>query len=236
MTIGVIVFPGSNCDHDVYHVIKHVCGHDARFIWHKESDLSGLSGLVLPGGFSYGDYLRPGAIARVSPILSQVNAFAEQGRPVLGICNGFQVLVESGLLPGALVRNRHQKFICKDVPLRVESADSPFTSGYQADQVVNFPIAHADGNYTADAETLDLLESEGRVAFRYCLPDGSVEEAANPNGSARNIAGIFGPKVGAHYNVLGLMPHPERAAEPVLGGDDGKAMFIGLLQHLTETV
>ncbi len=230
MTIGVVVFPGSNCDHDVYHVIKHVCGADARFLWHKEADLSGVDALVLPGGFSYGDYLRPGAIARVSPIMAEVKRFADQGRPVLGICNGFQVLVEAGILPGALVRNRDQRFICKPMPLRVETTNSPYTRGYSQGELVNFPIAHADGNYEAHEDTLKELEDGDRVAFRYADASGKVTDEANPNGSMNNIAGILN----AGRNVLGLMPHPERAAEAVLGGEQGRALFEGMISQLVE--
>lgn len=228
MTIGIVVFPGSNCDHDVHHVITAVSGGEARFLWHKETDLSGISAVVLPGGFSYGDYLRCGAIARVSPIMGEVKRFADQGRPVVGICNGFQVMVESGILPGALVRNRDLNFICQPQTLRVEQTDSPYTAGYSAGQVVNFPIAHADGNYSASPGTLKKLEDEGRVAFRYAEADGTVDAAANPNGSAANIAGIFGES----RNVLGLMPHPERNAEAVLGDGAGRAFFDGLVAHL----
>ncbi|MDH4228733.1 MAG: phosphoribosylformylglycinamidine synthase subunit PurQ [Nitrospirota bacterium] len=230
MTIGIVVFPGSNCDHDVEHVIGRVCGAKTRFLWHKETSLEGISAVVLPGGFSYGDYLRCGAIARVSPIMEEVRRFARQGRPVVGICNGFQVLVEAGILPGALVRNASLNFICRPVSLRVERTDSPYTTGYLERQVVNFPIAHADGNFQADAETLRRLEGEGRVAFRYCAPDGRVDPAANPNGSLGNIAGIFGTT----RNVLGLMPHPERNAEGALGDASGRPFFAGLLNHLAE--
>jgi len=230
VTIGVIVFPGSNCDHDVYHVIQHVCGVDARFLWHKDTDLAGVNALVLPGGFSYGDYLRPGALARVSPIMAEVKRFAEQGRPVLGICNGFQVLLESGMLPGALVRNRDQRFICKPMSLRVETSNSPYTGGFEAGQVVNFPIAHADGNYEAHGDTIKALEDDDRVAFRYAHPDGVVDDGSNPNGSMNHIAGILNPG----RNVLGLMPHPERAAEALLGGTDGRILFDGLISQLVE--
>jgi phosphoribosylformylglycinamidine synthase len=227
LTIGVVVFPGSNCDHDVQHVLKNVCGAEVRMLWHKETDLGGVNALVLPGGFSYGDYLRPGAMARVSPVMKEVARFAREGRPVVGICNGFQVLVEAGILPGALVRNRDQRFICRAVTLRVEAADSPYTSGYAAGQVVTFPIAHADGNYQTDADTLKRLEDAGRVAFRYVGPDGERGEPHNPNGSAGDIAGVFGE----HRNTLGLMPHPERCAEGVLGGEDGRTFFEGLVAH-----
>lgn len=230
MAIGVIVFPGSNCDHDVYHVIKHVCGADARFIWHKDQDYAGVDALVLPGGFSYGDYLRPGAIARVSPAMAEVKRFVTQGRPVLGICNGFQILVESGILPGALVRNRDQRFICKPMPLRVETTDSPYTAGFAKGQVVNFPVAHADGNYEALPDTIKELEDNDRVAFRYAAEDGTVDEGSNPNGSMNNIAGLLNPG----RNVLGLMPHPERVTEDVLGGTDGRALFEGMIKKLVE--
>ncbi|MFQ5507966.1 MAG: phosphoribosylformylglycinamidine synthase subunit PurQ [Leptospirillia bacterium] len=230
MTVGIVVFPGSNCDHDVHHVITTLCGGAARFIWHKETDLSDVSAIVLPGGFSYGDYLRCGAIAHVSPVMAEVKRFAAAGRPVLGICNGFQIMVESGILPGALVRNRDLRFICKDACLTVESTDSPYTENYRVGEVVNFPIAHADGNYEAHADTIKALEDQGRVAFRYASADGVVDDAANPNGSMNNIAGIFGE----HKNVLGMMPHPERMAEALLGGDCGSGLFRGLLAHISE--
>ncbi len=228
MTVGIVVFPGSNCDHDMEHAIATICGGDTRMLWHKETDLSGIDALALPGGFSYGDYLRCGALAKVSPIMAEVKRFAEAGRPVIGICNGFQILVEAGLLPGALVRNRDMHFICKDMSLVVTATDSPFTSGYEKGQVVNFPIAHADGNYEAEADTIKQLEDEGRVAFRYCLPDGTVNDEANPNGSMNNIAGILN----AGRNVLGIMPHPERNAESAMGSGEGRILFDTLLGHL----
>jgi phosphoribosylformylglycinamidine synthase subunit PurQ / glutaminase len=232
LPIGVVVFPGSNCDHDVAHVLGSVCGADVRMLWHRSRDLEGVGALVLPGGFSYGDYLRAGAMAKVSPIMAEVARFAREGRPVVGICNGFQVLVEAGILPGALVRNRDLRFLCRDVTLRVERTDSPYTSGYSGGQVVRFPIAHADGNFQADTDTLKALEDDAKVAFRYCAPDGSSDgspdDAHNPNGSANAIAGIFG----AHRNTLGLMPHPERCAEEVLGGADGRPFFEGLVAAL----
>jgi len=230
VTIGVVVFPGSNCDHDVLRVLTDVCGAEARFLWHKERDLGGARALVLPGGFSYGDYLRPGAMARISPIMAEVARFAREGRPVVGICNGFQVLVEAGLLPGALVRNRDQRFICRTVTLQVCATDSPYTRGYAAGQVVRFPIAHADGNFQADADTLKAIEDQDRVAFRYAGPDGEVDDAHNPNGSAHHIAGLFGER----RTTLGLMPHPERRSEAVLGGEDGRAFFAGLLEEVAE--
>jgi len=228
LAIGVVVFPGSNCDHDVAHVLGRVCGADVRMLWHRSRDLSGIDALVLPGGFSYGDYLRAGAMAKVSPIMAEVAQFVRAGRPVLGICNGFQVLVEAGILPGALVRNRDLRFICREVTLRVEHTDSPYTAGYSPGQVVRFPIAHADGNYQADADTLKRLADDGRIAFRYAAPDGTLDDAHNPNGSALSIAGIFG----THRNTLGLMPHPERCAEEVLGSADGRPFFAGLVAAL----
>ncbi len=228
MTIGVVVFPGSNCDHDVHHVAATVLGADVRMLWHKETDVSGLSAIVLPGGFSYGDYLRSGAMAKVSPIMSEVKRFADAGRPVLGICNGFQILVEARILPGALVRNRDQRFICRGVSLTVETTHSPYTASYKKGQVVHYPIAHADGNYEASADTLKRLEDDDRVAFRYADANGQVTEAANPNGSMNNIAGILN----AGRNVLGLMPHPERNAEAELGDASGLPLFSALLAHL----
>jgi phosphoribosylformylglycinamidine synthase I len=228
LAIGVVVFPGSNCDHDVAHVLAQVCGAEVRMLWHRSRDLMGVDALVLPGGFSYGDYLRAGAMAKVSPIMAEVARFAREGRPVVGICNGFQVLVEAGILPGALVRNRDLRFICRAVTLRVERTDSPYTAGYAQGQVVTFPIAHADGNYQADPDTLKGLEDEGRIAFRYSAPDGTLDDAHNPNGSARAIAGVFG----TNRNTLGLMPHPERCAEAVLGSADGRPFFSGLIAAL----
>ncbi|HEY6006084.1 MAG TPA: phosphoribosylformylglycinamidine synthase subunit PurQ [Anaeromyxobacter sp.] len=217
MKIGVVTFPGSNCDHDVYHVLKHALGAEVEYVWHKDRAPGGLDALVLPGGFSYGDYLRCGALARFSPVMEDVAAFARKGGPVLGICNGFQILCESGLLPGVLMRNASLKFICKDVTLRVEGGETPVTRGL-AGRTLTMPIAHAEGNYFADADTLDRLEGEGRVAFRYV--------GGAPNGAARDIAGVSG---GPGRNVVGLMPHPERASEPILGGEDGKRLFEALL-------
>jgi len=228
MTIGVVVFPGSNSDHDAYHVAKHVCGQNARFVWHKDEDVSGLDALILPGGFAYGDYLRTGAIARFSPVMRSVAEFARRGGPVLGICNGFQVLQEAGLLPGAMLRNRGVKFLSQPVHVRVERVDTPFTCGLTAGDVLTMPIAHGEGNfYLPDAE-LDRLEAEGRVVFRYTLRDGRLAEAANPNGSARAIAGVCNEG----RNVVGLMPHPERAAEPELGSSDGRKLFEALIRAL----
>jgi phosphoribosylformylglycinamidine synthase len=219
MKIGVVTFPGSNCDHDVYHVLKHACGADARYVWHKDRLPAGLDAVVLPGGFSYGDYLRAGALARFSPVMADVVGYAKSGGPVLGICNGFQILCEAGLLPGVLMRNASLKFVCQDVTIVVQGAPTPVTVGL-AGQTLRMPVAHADGNYFADAETLDRLEGEGRVVFRY-------SGGCCPNGSARDIAGISG---GPRQNVVGLMPHPERAAEPVLGNEEGRKLFESLVR------
>ena len=221
MRTGVIVFPGSNCDHDAYHVVRHVLGHKARFIWHKETQLSGVDLVVIPGGFSYGDYLRPGAVARFSPIMESVVRFSKAGGLVLGICNGFQVLCECGLLPGALMRNRSVRFACKWTCLRTENVSVPYTRGLSPGQVLRIPIAHGDGNYFAEDAVLQELEQSGRVVFRYCDPAGTVTDAANPNGSVNNIAGI----INEAGNVLGMMPHPERASEHALGSRDGALIF-----------
>jgi phosphoribosylformylglycinamidine synthase len=225
MRFGIVVFPGSNCDHDAYHVVKHVLGHEAHFLWHKDRDLQGADAVILPGGFSYGDYLRCGAMASLSPIMSEVKAFADKGGPVLGICNGFQILCEAHLLPGTLMRNRSLQFICQDVLLKVENTDTRFTRKAARPQPLRIPIAHAEGNYFVDDETLARLEGEGQVALRYVDAAGQVTEAANPNGSRNNIAGVLNAK----RNVLGLMPHPERASEGVLGCDDGLGFFQSLL-------
>jgi phosphoribosylformylglycinamidine synthase len=221
MKVGVVVFPGSNCDHDAYHVVKHVCGQEARFVWHKDEDLSGVDAVILPGGFSYGDYLRTGAIARFSPVMRAVTEFAKRGGPVLGICNGFQILQEAGLLPGAMLRNRSVKFLSQPVRVRVERNDTIATSGLPVGTVLTMPIAHGEGNFFLPHDELDRLEGEGRVVFRYATPDGKLEDAANPNGSARAIAGVCNPG----RNVVGLMPHPERASEPELGSGDGRRIF-----------
>ena len=218
MKIGVLTFPGSNCDHDVYHVVKHVLGTDARYVWHKDRLPAGLDAVILPGGFSYGDYLRAGALARFSPVMEDVVGFAKAGGPVLGICNGFQILCESGLLPGVLMRNASLKFLCQDVTVEVQGQQTPVTAGLGG-QKLRIPIAHADGNYYADDETLDRLEGEGRVTFRYV--------GGAPNGASRDIAGISG---GPRRNIVGLMPHPERAAEAILGREDGKRLFEALLR------
>jgi phosphoribosylformylglycinamidine synthase subunit PurQ / glutaminase len=229
MKFAVIVFPGSNCDHDAYHAAKHVMGQDAEFIWHKETSLKSADVVILPGGFSHGDYLRTGAIARFSPIMSAVSEFAAAGGPLLGICNGFQVLCEAHLLPGALLRNRDLKFHCEHVCVRVEQTDTPFTAAATPGQVLRLPIAHGEGNYYADPETITALESSGRVVFRYCDASGELSEASNPNGSVRSIAGICSER----RNVVGLMPHPERACESPLGSKDGLVLFESVLRALS---
>jgi phosphoribosylformylglycinamidine synthase subunit PurQ / glutaminase len=228
---GVIVFPGSNCDHDAYHATKHVLEQDARFIWHKERHLGDVDVVIVPGGFSYGDYLRAGAIARFSPIMQDVVRFANDGGIVMGVCNGFQVLCECHLLPGALMRNASLRFACKDTYLRVESTDSPFTNRLAVGQVLQIPIAHGEGNYFASDAVLDSLEANGQVVFRYVEADGRLTADANPNGSARNIAGI----VNERRNVLGMMPHPERCAETLLGNTDGTLIFQSVLEHMAST-
>jgi len=212
MKFAIIVFPGSNCDHDCYHVVKHVMGQEAEYVWHKDSSLEGFDCVILPGGFSYGDYLRTGSIARFSPIMAEVSRFAAAGGLVLGICNGFQILCEAGLLPGVLMRNRALKFICKNLDVRVESSQSAFTSAYKDNEVLSIPVAHADGNYFASPETIQELEDNGRVLFRYSTAKGGLSPEANPNGSLGNIAGI----TNGTGNVLGLMPHPERAIESII--------------------
>jgi phosphoribosylformylglycinamidine synthase len=229
MRASVIVFPGSNCDRDVAVSLAAAMGGPPAMVWHGDQTVPKCDLIVLPGGFSYGDYLRCGAMAAHSPIMRDVVAKAKAGTPVLGICNGFQVLCEAGLLPGVLLRNRDLHFICRDVHLKVERADTPFTSGYRKGQVVRFPIAHAEGNYFTDAPTLSRLEGEGRIAFRYCDAKGAVTAAANPNGALDNIAGILSET----GRILGLMPHPERLADPELGGIDGRAMFESLVATLS---
>lgn len=228
MKFSIVVFPGSNCDHDAYHAAKHVLGQEAEFVWHKETTLKGADVVVLPGGFSHGDYLRTGAIARFSPIMTAVGEFAAAGGPVLGICNGFQILCEAGLLPGAMLRNRDLKFHCEHVGVRVEQTDTPFTSLATKGQVLRIPIAHGEGNYFADPEVIADLESTRRVIFRYCDPHGHITDDANPNGSVNNIAGICS----AGRNVVGLMPHPERACEPVLGSGDGLVLLESVLSQV----
>ncbi len=228
MKFGVIVFPGSNCDHDAYHVISKHVGQPVDFVWHRETDLRAYDALIIPGGFSYGDYLRAGALARFSPVMNSVTEFAARGGFVLGICNGFQILCEAGLLPGALIRNRDLHFICEHVSVRVETTETPFTNQLQAARVLRIPIAHAEGNYVCDDATLEELESEDRIVFRYCDAGGLVTEEANPNGSRDNIAGICNRE----RNVLGLMPHPERACEDLLGSSDGRDIFRSLAATL----
>ena len=225
MKVGVVVFPGSNCDHDLFHVVGKIMGFEAVYLWHKEHDLKNCDAVVIPGGFSYGDYLRCGAIAKYSPVMQEVQRFAQAGRPLLGICNGFQILTEAGLLPGALIRNRSLKFICETVYVRVENSETPFTRKAERGRVLKIPIAHGEGNYFTDAEGLKRLEGEGQVVFRYVDAKGEAGEAANPNGSLANIAGVCN----ARRNVVGLMPHPERVSEALLGSEDGKKIFESLL-------
>jgi phosphoribosylformylglycinamidine synthase len=228
MKFGVVVFPGSNCDHDTYHVISKVIGQPVDFIWHKEEEVDRYDAIILPGGFSYGDYLRTGAIARFSPVMKAVMEFARDGGLVLGICNGFQILCEAGLLPGALLRNRDLKFVCEHVNVRVERTDTPFTTGYAQGQVLSLPVAHGEGAYFCDQATLAQLEGQNRVLFRYCDAKGKATDEANPNGSLNNIAGI----TNRERNVMGLMPHPERASESALGSKDGRAVFLSMADSL----
>ncbi|HJQ26395.1 MAG TPA: phosphoribosylformylglycinamidine synthase subunit PurQ [Blastocatellia bacterium] len=230
MKFGVVVFPGSNCDHDTYHVLSKVIGQPVDFIWHRQNTLNGCDAVILPGGFSYGDYLRTGAIARFSPVMGAVKEFAARGGLVMGICNGFQILCEAGLLPGALLRNANLKFICGHVNMRVETTDTPFTSHCQPGQVLSVPIAHGDGNYHCDAATLAELQRDNRIIFRYSEAQGQVSRASNPNGSLDHIAGICNRE----RNVLGLMPHPERASEMMLGSQDGRIIFFSLADTLAE--
>ena len=221
MKFGVVIFPGSNCDHDALYALSHNLGQPAVDIWHESEDLLGSDAILLPGGFAYGDYLRAGAIARFSPVMKSVRRFAGGGGLVMGICNGFQILVEAGLLPGVLMRNANLQFVCRTVHLRVETADSPFTNACSAGDVLAVPIAHGEGRYYADDATIARLEQEYRIAFRYVDPSGTESAGANPNGSLRNIAGILNEG----RNVLGMMPHPERASDPAMGSTDGLAIF-----------
>lgn len=223
---GVVVFPGSNCDHDAYYVLKQVMQQDTVFLWHKDSSLQSVDVVVLPGGFSYGDYLRCGAIARFSPIMKEVIKFAQQGGIVVGICNGFQILCEAGLLAGALLRNECLTFVCKFVNIRVENENTRFTSHCRQGEVLRIPIAHGEGNYFVDDVTLNRFEENHQILFRYCEPDGQITKEANPNGSRSNIAGI----VNDQGNVMGMMPHPERAADPVLNETDGQNFFRSIIQ------
>ena len=226
MRFGVLVFPGTWSDGDCFHVLKEVFHQPVEYVWHKETDLSPYDCVVLPGGFSYGDYLRAGAIARFSPVMGAVEEFAAQGRLVLGICNGFQILCEAGLLPGVLTRNSHLQFRCQWVDIRVESGSTAFTNATAEGRVLRVPISHGEGNYFADPATFERLESEGRVAFRYCSADGDVTEEANPNGSLGNIARV----TNAEGNVLGMMPHPERCSEASIGGTDGGLIFESIIR------
>lgn len=228
MKFGVVVFPGSNCDHDAYHAIGHVLQKPVEFIWHQSEDLRQCDAIILPGGFSYGDYLRTGAIARFSPVMRAVEKFAEGGGLLLGICNGFQILLEAGLLPGAMVRNAGLRFICKHVHVRVENTSSPFTCAAQKGQILTMPIAHSDGNYTCDEATLREIEKGQQVLFRYTTADGKDDSAGNPNGSTANIAGICNRE----RNVAGLMPHPERAVEQALHSQDGLVIFGSMIEAL----
>jgi phosphoribosylformylglycinamidine synthase I len=231
LTFGVVVFPGSNCDHDAYYAAKKILGQEAIFLWHKEAELHGVDVVILPGGFSYGDYLRCGAIARFSPVMKEVVRFANRGGTVIGICNGFQILLESGLLPGVLLRNGSLRFVCKYVHLRVENNDTRFTNQCAAGEVLAIPVAHGDGNYFTDPDTLQRLEENGQLVFRYCAPDGAVTAEANPNGAMANIAGI----VNEQGNVLGMMPHPERASDPLLRHTDGQKIFQSIVEYSLET-
>ncbi len=226
MNFGVVVFPGSNCELDCFHVVKKVLEQPVEFVWHQDTDLAGYDCLILPGGFSYGDYLRCGAIAHFSPVMDAVKEYAAAGGLVIGICNGFQILLEAGLLPGAMLRNTVMRFICRFVDVRVENNRTPFTGAAAEGQVLHIPIAHGEGNYVADEATLDLLEEQGRVVLRYCDPDGEATPEACPNGSARNIAGICNEG----FNVFGLMPHPERCSEAILGSTDGLFIWDSVLQ------
>jgi phosphoribosylformylglycinamidine synthase I len=225
---GVIVFPGSNCDHDAYHVISKHVGQPVDFIWHRDTDLTSYDAVIIPGGFSYGDYLRAGALASFSPVMASVKEFAERGRLVLGICNGFQILCEAGLLPGALIRNRDLHFVCRHVGTRVETTETPFTHGLRAGEVLSLPVAHGEGNYVCDDATLEELKREDRIVFRYADPEGRLTDEANPNGSRESIAGICS----RGRNVLGMMPHPERACEDLLGSPDGRDIFRSLAATL----
>lgn len=230
MKFGVVVFPGSNCDHDTYYVLKEVYKLEVDYIWHKETTLSSYDCIILPGGFSYGDYMRSGAIARFSPVMQSVIKFAHQGGLVLGICNGFQILMEAGLLPGAMLRNKKLKFICQDVHIRVEDNQTPFTTLCRKGEVLRLPIAHKDGNYFADVQMLEELKKNQQIIFRYCTPDGTLTEEANLNGALDYVAGICN----RDRNVLGLMPHPERCAESILGNEDGKRIFDSLITYLSK--
>lgn len=226
MKCGVVVFPGSNCDHDAYHVVGQVLGQPVEYVWHQTENLKGFDAIILPGGFAYGDYLRTGAIARFSPVMGAVEEFAKAGGPVLGLCNGFQILCEARLLPGALMRNAGLRYVCRHIYIRVESTDTPFTCAAKKGQVLRVPIGHGEGNYTCDEATLRQLEEERRVIFRYVTPAGQVTPEANPNGSLANIAGICNRE----RNVVGMMPHPERASEAELGCTDGLVVLRSMVE------
>ena len=229
MKFGVVIFPGSNCDHDCYYAIESVIGKPVEFIWHQDTDLAGFDAIILPGGFSYGDYLRTGAIARFSPVMGSVREFALKGGLVIGICNGFQILMEAGLLPGALLPNIGMKYVCRFLHIRTETVTTPYTNALRKGQLVHIPIGHGEGNFFADEATLKRIEDENRVAFRYVNAEGEPTEAANPNGSLHNIAGI----VNENGNVLGMMPHPDRSSEGILGSKDGKLIFDSMVHALT---
>ena len=232
MKFAIVVFPGSNCDHDAYHAVKHVLGQDAAFVWHKDANLADADVVILPGGFAHGDYLRTGAIARFSPIMQEVKRFAGAGGPVLGICNGFQVLLEAGLLPGAMLRNRGVKFQCEHVFVKVEQTDTPFTAACRGGEVLKIPIAHGEGNYYAEPDVVARLEAERQVVFRYTSASGAVIADANPNGSVNNIAGLCNEA----RNVVGLMPHPERACELAVGSADGRVLLESAVKSVTQGV
>ncbi|HEX2982285.1 MAG TPA: phosphoribosylformylglycinamidine synthase subunit PurQ [Ignavibacteriales bacterium] len=223
---GVVVFPGSNCDHDAYYNLKKVLGYETVFLWHKDKDLQNSDVIILPGGFSYGDYLRTGAIASFSPIMEKVVAFAENGGKVMGICNGFQILLETGLLPGVMLQNESLKYVCKDIYLKIENYDTPFTKLLDKSKTIKIPIAHGDGNYFADEKTLKELEKNNQIVFKYSTPEGKTVKEANPNGSQLNIAGIINKR----KNVLGMMPHPERSCDPILGKTDGQLIFKSIFE------
>ena len=229
MRIAVIVFPGSNCDHDVYHVFRKILSQETEFVWHKDTNLNGFDTIVLPGGFSYGDYLRCGAIARFSPIMKEVIRKGSQGARIIGICNGFQILTESGLLPGVLLKNDHQKFVCKTVNLKVENNQTPFTNMCDKGEILRIPVAHGEGNYYCEKETLKSLTDSGQIIFRYVDQSGELTKKANPNGSLQNIAGI----INKEGNILGMMPHPERRSEDILGHNDGVKVLKSLLHPVT---
>jgi phosphoribosylformylglycinamidine synthase len=227
---GIVVFPGSNCDHDAYYSVKKILGADAIFLWHKDKSLQNCDVVILPGGFSYGDYLRAGAIAKFSPIMEQVLNFADKGGYVIGICNGFQILTESRILPGVLLKNNSLKFICKDVFLKVENFNTPFTSALKQKPIIKIPIAHGEGNYYADEKTIKELEDNNQIVFKYSSPEGEVSDKYNPNGSLKNIAGIINKK----GNVLGMMPHPERVCDPILGNTDGQFIFKSIIEWINK--